>query len=309
MEAFGPSDNVMPKTSPPPPQDSLTQEFDSDFGLADTSMFDAIPSFNIDTPRSILDFSENAAKIGMDHDLGFVSQTAQSTMATMRNWHVSPPTSAQLDNTQLPRDMSRDDSDWLICLPSSNSELSAAEKALQSTNRQTFSKPPVTPSCMCLVTMVSLLEELSSPKADSSLNDVLAVHKEYLMKCSSVLECQVCMFKTESVMLLVMVYEKLVAFCEAVTDAYLNNYTHVRSGVLSPGHERVRLTFGKYSIDKDEEWDSLMGALTMYQIKVLGRQLLAIRKSASTLLRDGQISKLLTYERRMRALAERLRFY
>ena len=291
-------------------QRSLMEELESDLDLADGSIFDVIPSFDPYTPKSFHGSSGSAAKADVDHEMGFVSGTAQNEMVSSHNWHVSPPPSVPLINTQMPHDMSGCDSDYFLRSPSSEGP-SAAEKALQPIapiKRQTISNLPAKQlSCTCLVTKVSLLEELGSQKVDRSLHEVLATHKDYTMKCWSVLECQVCMSKSESVMLLVLVYERLVDFCESMADAYLKDHAPPRSGLTSPGPERARLTVGKYAIDKDEEYDCLMGALTLHQVKVLGRQLFAIRRPASILLRGGQISKLLTCERKMRALAERLR--
>ena len=306
MEIFGQSHETAQEISVPPEGKDLLEGLESEFDLVDGGIFDAIPTLNLYTPKSSNESSGNIEKLDMVHDMGFLPRTAQSEAARTRNWDMSPPPSATV--TQSSRDMSLEHSEWLLSSPSFHLDPSASERPLQPINRQTFTKPPATPlSCACLVTKVSLLEQLGSHPVDDSLDEVLAVHKTCLGKCWSVLGCGLCMSKSESVMLLVLVYERLVAFCEAVTDAYLDRRVHALSRLNSSVPEPPRLAFGKYPIDKDEEWDCLTGALTLYQVKVLGRQLLAIRKPASTLLRGGQISKLLTCERRMRALAERLR--
>ncbi|KAL8737126.1 MAG: hypothetical protein Q9181_001997 [Wetmoreana brouardii] len=293
-EIFGGSDGQASNNSVPPQQDGLLQKLENDFDLLDGNVFDISPNLNLHTAKIFSD----ASGADLDHDLDFVPKPAYG------NRHVSTAPSAQMSDVQLSRNMSRDDNDYDMWSPSSNFEFSNPEKAI---NRQTSHNPATkAAACNCLVIKVSLLEELGSHKVDTSLNEGLATHKGCLMKCSSVLDCQNCMSKSESVMLLVLVYERLVSFCETVTDTYLKRQTHVRSGISSPDPERPRLAVGKYSIDKDGEWDCLLGALTLYQVKTLGKQLLAMRKPASIVLRGSKLSKLLACERKMRALVELL---
>ena len=303
MEVFAGSDGQLSDNSVPPQHNGLLQELESDFDLLDPNVFDISPSLNLHTGESFSDFSGHSLGTDWEHDLDMVPKPAYS--------HVSTAPSARMSDVQFAQNMSRDGNDYITWSPSSSSEPSTTENAMQlstMSNRQSINNPLTKAvSCVCLVIKVSLLEELGSQMADTSLNQGLATHKGCLVKCCSVLDCQICMSKSESVMLLVLVYERLVSFCEAVTDTYLKRHTRVRSGTSSPDRERPPLAVGEYSIDKDDEWDCLLGALTMYRVKALGKQLLAIRRPASIVLRGSQLSKLLACERKMRALVELLR--
>ncbi|KAL8692050.1 MAG: hypothetical protein Q9218_002836 [Villophora microphyllina] len=311
MDLFGGPDAQLADEIVPLQQDGLLQELESDFDLLDGNVFDISPDLNLHTAKSFSDFSGNVSGTDLDHELDFAPKPTYGSIPMPYNHHISTAPSAQMTDVHSSQHMSRDDNEEVMWSPSHNVESSKAAKAVHPSDaisrQNSHNPPPTTSSCNCLVIKVSLLHELGSHKVDTSLNEGLANHKACLKKSSSVLHCQLCMSKSESVMLLVLVYERLVSFCETVTDTYLKRHTHVRSRTSSPEPERPHLAVGSYPIDRDEEWDCLLGALTLYQVKTLGRQLLAMRKPASHVLRGSQLSILLACERKMRALVEILR--
>lgn len=197
MEISGQSHETAQEISVPPEGKDLLEGLESEFDLVDGGIFDAIPTLNLYTPKSLNESSGNIEKLDMVHDMGFLPRTAQSEAARTRNWDMSPPPSATV--TQSSRDISLEHSEWLLSSPSFHLDPSASERPLQPISRQTFTKPPATPpSCACLVTKVSLLEQLGSHPVDDSLDEVLAVHKTCLGKCWSILGCGLCMSKSES---------------------------------------------------------------------------------------------------------------
>lgn len=292
-------------------QDGLLQELENDFDLLDANVFDISSDLNLHAAKSFTDFPGNILGADLDHDLDFIPKPTYPSIPISSTSPVLPAPSEQMSDSQISRNISRDGSDDVVWSPSPSLESSNTGKVIRrrsGTNRENSHNPPAkVAACECLIITVSLLEELGSQKVDLSLNEGLATHKGCLAKSISVLECQTCMSKSESVMLLVMVYERLVSFCETLTDTYLKRQNHLRSTASSPALDRLRLKVGKYELDKGEEWDCVLGALTLFQVKTLGRQLLAMRKPASIVLRSSQISKLFTCERRMRALVELLR--
>ena len=190
------------------------------------------------------------------------------------------------------------------CLQDGMSQPRDTPTASQSVN----GLPSTTTPCKCLSTTVSLLEELGSQRAHTSLDGILAMHKDYVGRCGNVLNCALCMSKPEPVMRLVLVYEKLVSFCEDMTNEHLRgkSQTQGKDQPITPRLDQ-QVVIGKYKTDSEEEWQCLVGALVLYQVKSLGRQMLLLRMPASVLLRGVQISKCLACERKLQALIESLR--
>ena len=163
-------------------------------------------------------------------------------------------------------------------------------------------------NCKCLSTIVSLLERIGPIEEHASLDRLLVLHKEYVVKCQAIL-CHACMSKSDLMMLLILTYEKLVGFCEGIVDKYLeirdkSQECGCRSTLLKPDRQS---TVGEYRTDSEEEWDCLIGSLVLYQVKVLGRQVISLRWPASVVLSGGQIAKSLACERRLGALVSMLR--
>ncbi|KAL8663547.1 MAG: hypothetical protein Q9202_003735 [Teloschistes flavicans] len=305
------ADAQLADNSVPPQQDGLLQELENDFDLLDASVFDISPDLNLHAAKSFTDFLGDISGPDLDHDLDFVPKPTYPSIPISSTPPVLPAPSEQMSDGQISRNISRDDGDDVVWSPSSSLESSNTGKVMRlssAINRHKSHSPPAkVVTCDCLIIKVSLLEELGSQKMEVSLSEGLATYKGCLEKSRSVLECRMCMSKSESVMLLVMVYERLVSSCEILTDAYLKRQSHLRSRASSPEPDRLRLKVGRYELDKGEEWDCVLGALTLFQVKTLGRQLLAMREPASIVLRGSQISKLFTCERRMRALVELFR--
>ncbi|KAI4098738.1 MAG: hypothetical protein L6R37_006327 [Teloschistes peruensis] len=309
MDNFPGTDAQVTNTTVPPQQDGLLQELEDDFDLLDSSVFDVSPEYNLQPAKSFGEFSGSVPGPELYHNLDFIPKPIYGGISILSDPRVLTAPSRQTSDDHLASAMSGDGNDDVMWSPTPSIESSNTGKALHQTiDRQLCQKSSTNvPSCDCLVVKVSLLEELGSYKVDVALNEGLATHKCCLVKSASVLDCKVCMSKSESVMLLVLVYERLVSFCEMVTDSCLKHRTHSRSRASSPNLDRPPLMIGNYMVDKDEEWDSLLGALTLTQVKMLGRQLLALRRPASTVLQGSQILKLSACERKMRALIELLK--
>lgn len=177
-------------------------------------------------------------------------------------------------------------------------------------NMQTPSHSPT--SDQCLQTMVFLLEELenkSSSIESTALDSGLASHKEALNHCNAMLRCAQCTTRSENMMLLAFVCEKLVTLCEKVVGKY--------KGQPHPGHDFLRrqgdgmtskggssgcsaaVVFGDYGVDLPLEWDCVIRVLIILQLKSLGNLLARMKMMASSTVRGAQLSVLLAAERRV----------
>ncbi len=140
--------------------------------------------------------------------------------------------------------------------------------------------PPAT--CRCLQTVISVLEELEneSDLIDSSgLDSVLAFHKEALAQCRVLLRCVACMARLEYPLLLVLVCEKLVNFCEKMVNEHLRRRrgqveflagkNSSGNGNLGMAHHQQKLSVGKYGVDLPVEFDCILKVLMALQLKAL----------------------------------------
>lgn len=177
--------------------------------------------------------------------------------------------------------------------------------------------PPAT--CHCLQTLISILEELEneSDLIDSSgLDSVLAFHKGALAQCKILLRCVACMAMSEHPLLLVLVCERLVDFCEKMVNEHLrrpqgqvkilaeNNSSE--DGNVGSAHHQQKISVGKYGVDLPVEFDCILKVLMALQLKALEGLLIEVRKTVLLSLHGARVSKFLSNEQRLIALAEKL---
>ena len=177
--------------------------------------------------------------------------------------------------------------------------------------------PPAT--CPCLQTVISILEELENESDlidTSGLDSVLAFHKGALAQCKILLRCVACMARSEYSLLLVLVCEKLVNFCEKMVNEHLrrprgqveflaeNNSSG--DGSVGSAHHPQKLSVGKYGVDLPVEFDCILKVLIALQLKALEGLLIDVRKMVSLSLHGARMSKFLSNEQKLKALAEKL---
>lgn len=174
-------------------------------------------------------------------------------------------------------------------------------------------------SCRCLQTVISFLEELEeeSDLIDlSGLDSVLAFHKEALAQCRILLRCVACMARSEYPLLIVLVCEKLVSFCEKMVNEYLRRprgqfefsaeKNSLGDSSVGRTHHQQKFSVGKYEVNLPVELDCILRLLVALQLKALEGLLIEVRKTVSLSLHGARVSKFLNTERRLKALAEKL---
>lgn len=164
------------------------------------------------------------------------------------------------------------------------------------------------PACGCLATLVELLEELDTP-ARPALDVALASHKLFLKRALRVLHCSSCHSRSEHLVLLTRVCNKLVRLCERIVLSYLqadSSMTSSSSSLSIADHfscpPTESLFLGCYETDSSE-WDSLVCVILSLQLRSLGNLLAGVRRSASL----AQHPRLQEAEAKLRLLVDRLR--
>ncbi|KAF4536462.1 C6 zinc finger domain containing protein [Lasiodiplodia theobromae] len=164
------------------------------------------------------------------------------------------------------------------------------------------------PVCGCLATLVELLEELDTP-ARPTLDAALASHKLFLKRALRVLHCSSCHSRSEHLVLLTRVCDKLVRLCERIVLSYLqadsSSMTLTSSSPPTPDYfpypPTESLFLGCYETDASE-WGSLVCVILSLQLRSLGSLLAGVRRSASL----AQQPRLQQAEAKLRLLVDRL---
>ena len=283
--------------------DPLAETFGYEFDFPDPDSLTFVNSTQLLTPKSASKSSGKTTSFNSDADLpSLISSAASTYMSDRWGMQHSPsilPMAWQMEHD----DIDEMDRPAPLSLQEPNTFLPDTRYGHASE-----SAPPATPpSCGCSRFQVTMLEELGSQTVGEAFDEVLSMHKSYLARCRSALCCNTCMAKSESVMLLVLVYERLVEFCSSMVGACLKIHRPSSMSGSAGSYGARRVAVGRYQIDSDEELGSVMMALTIYQVNVLGNQLLKIRKPASVTLQRQQLSKVLFCERKVVALMRRLK--
>ncbi len=127
--------------------------------------------------------------------------------------------------------------------------------------------------------MVILLEDLENQDKHvntAALDSILLSHKEALSRCKSVLSCSNCFLRPEYILLLRMVTERLVSFCESTVTKYLDNMndnTPFSENMADRRYplptEDVKVRVGAYEIETADELVGMARLLIVMQLQSL----------------------------------------
>ena len=203
------------------------------------------------------------------------------------------------------------------------SPLSIGQETAQDTvdKRSITTAPPaVSPArCQCLLTVGALLEGFERKKHfrdPAALDSILASHKEALTRCNVILSCSACTARSEHMLLLGMITERLVALYESTVSLYLEQVQrHHSFGVSSNGmpqprgplDESNKIFLGHYEVDSPEEWSSLIQVLLVLQLRGLWGLLEGMKKAVAGGKSATQLPMVDTCERRVARLVQKLR--
>ncbi len=170
-------------------------------------------------------------------------------------------------------------------------------------------------SCQCLQTIVSRLEELENQKNtmnSNTLDSVLATHKEGLKNCNAMLQCAHCSARSENMMLLALICEKLVTLSEKLVSKYLQQAKHFQPRITSSKQNtskggrddlvkakpQAQISFGEYYLDPGLGWEYVIRILILLELRSL-KSFMASMKDAASAICGTQLGVLQAAQRRL----------
>ena len=189
--------------------------------------------------------------------------------------------------------------------------------------------------CSCLQSIVQSLETLENSVGDNSsqtVDSVLAYQKEALAHCSYMLRCPTCRTRSEHMVLIGLVSDKLINFYELIIAKHKNDsrtgdvkasgqgsggssssfWSSITSasqpatGVIAEEDGQLSrvLSLGCYQIDRDVEWRCLTRALFTLQLRQIRALLSRMQLLAEETSRRQQVSALKVKEQRLKNIIE-----
>lgn len=185
-------------------------------------------------------------------------------------------------------------------------------------------------ACKCLQSIVSLLEELENRASTIDthpLDSVLAYQKEALNHCSRMVGCSPCAARSDYMMLLGVVSDKLISSYEHVITKHTestrkrvdnnededgtssSSSSSFRAGTEG-GAEYTRIvSFGCYKIDGAAEWKYVSRVLITLQLRQVFGLLAQMQHIAERTARGPQVSALRIREQRLKAITEKFKHF
>lgn len=165
--------------------------------------------------------------------------------------------------------------------------------------------------CQCLRLIEVLLEDLERGHYlddPAALDSILAWQKRALSHCSTVLSCSACVARSEHILLLAFITERLATLCESTVSLYLKELQR-RSSANGRRHseESGTVFLGCYEIESKEEWSSLIRVLIVLQLRSLRSLLGDMSNAARAGTNAAQLPMVQATERRVDDLIQRLR--
>ena len=232
--------------------------------------------------------------------------------------YLASPASTSLQSTS--GRASRDDTDSWEGLSLStlsrahhglNDHLAHSSKSLSSSQDQLV-------RCRCLRTIGTLLEDFErrdQSSAPATLDLTLGSQKEALARCDSVLRCSMCVARSEYILLVGLITERLVVVYESIISSYLKEIQR-RSESLpsSSGEDRSRSSpgepnkvyLGRYKIESIEEWSGLFKVIIIRQLRNLCNLLEDMKRAAAVENSPTQLPMVRITERKVRDMIYKL---
>ena len=173
--------------------------------------------------------------------------------------------------------------------------------------------------CQCLRLIGVLLEDLERKNHlddPAALDSILAWQKRALAHCSTVLSCSTCVARSEYILLLGLITERLATLCESTVCLYSKEVlrrSNFRISSNGKHHSRTSseefstVFLGRYEIDSSEEWSSLIRVVIVLQLRSLRSLLRGMKKAATAGTNATQLPMVQATERRVDGLIQELR--
>ncbi|GIC90983.1 uncharacterized protein Aud_007421 [Aspergillus udagawae] len=168
-------------------------------------------------------------------------------------------------------------------------------------------------SSSCLNSAVFLLDELESPHHDGgpgeqSLDSILSIYQEMLLLCKRMINCDACRRKSENMMVLTMVLERLAILCGEVIDAFI-----AQREANGPGDppvpvammEKQPLVLGEFKIERGD-YEVMIGMLVIRRLSELGSLLARMKMISSLTRRAHQQARMARVDQHIKNLFRKL---
>lgn len=170
-------------------------------------------------------------------------------------------------------------------------------------------------SCSCLNSAVFLLDELEAPRheggpGEQGLDSILSIYQEVLFLCKRMLHCNPCREKSENMMVLTMVLERLAVLCGEVIDAFIAQREANGPGarpVPAATMEKQPLALGEYEIEGGD-YEVMMGVLVTRRLSELESFLASMKTIGALTRREHQQARMGRVEQHVKDLFRKLSF-
>ncbi|PYI24530.1 hypothetical protein BO99DRAFT_398511 [Aspergillus violaceofuscus CBS 115571] len=168
-------------------------------------------------------------------------------------------------------------------------------------------------SCLCLGSAVFLLDELESPHHESNpdeqgLDSILSIYQEVLVLCRRMIICDACRRKSENMMVLTMVLERLAILCGEVIDAFIAQRELNGPGVTAVPSAMMKkqpLVVGEYQIEGGD-YEVMMGMLVTRRLLELEGLLARIKMISASTRRAHQQARMARVDQHLKNLFQKL---
>jgi uncharacterized coiled-coil protein SlyX len=168
-------------------------------------------------------------------------------------------------------------------------------------------------SCSCLNSAVFLLDELETPHHDGGpgeqgLASILSIYQKVLLLCKRMINCDTCRRKSENMMVLMMVLERLAILCCEAIDAFIAQ--REASGPGGPPvpvamMEKQPLVLGEYEIEGGD-YEVMMGMLATRRLSELESLLARMKMISSVSRRAHQQARMARVDQHVKDLFQKL---
>ncbi|KAG2418184.1 hypothetical protein HFD88_001285 [Aspergillus terreus] len=201
----------------------------------------------------------------------------------------------------------------LLPTPPSTYVLAASGRTNRSSENTSDFAMEERPSCSCLNSAVFLLDELETTHYDGGpgaqgLDSIVSIYQEVLVLCKRMINCDACRRKSGSMMMLMMVLERLAILCGEVIDAFIAQREFNRPGgtpVPVAMMEKQPIVLGEYEIEGGD-YEAMMGMLMTRRLSELESLLARIKMISSSTCRAHQQARMARVDQHVKNLFRKL---
>ncbi|PYI36060.1 hypothetical protein BP00DRAFT_387228 [Aspergillus indologenus CBS 114.80] len=163
-------------------------------------------------------------------------------------------------------------------------------------------------TCSCLNSAVLLLDELQAAHCDNGspgeqgLDSILSIYQEVLILGMGMVHCDICRGKSENMMVLAMVLERLAILCGGVIDAFI---AQGKANVDVNKNQPERLILGEYQVEGGD-YEVMMGMLVTRRLLALQFLITRMKTISTSTRRPHQQARMARVDQHLKSLFQKL---